>query len=552
MKVVLKHALALGALAGGVLVVPGAASLGGAVAAAEPSCPVPPADAVRFGFVGRYMAPLAEGSTATEETRGENVVYENSTMYVMNNGAIDVVDITNPAAPTLRHQLRLPGEPTSVAVNDGLVAVSVPATPKTDPGRVIFFRGTTKVGDVTVGALPDMVTFTHDGKLLAVANEGEPNSYGQPDSVDPEGSISVINTQPFRTNGALKGGTKAQPVETISFAEFNVGATRAGELPADVRIFGPGASVAQDIEPEYITIADDNRTAWVSLQENNALAQIDLRSKKVTKITALGYSDHSRPGFGFDASDQNGGKIDIAPHRTLGMYMPDGIATYSAGGQRFILTANEGDLRDWVGIVPNGDAEAARARSVADLSLFPEAGSNNDLGRLNVTTKFPATYNAAGKMTTLYSIGSRSFSVRGADGSLVWDSGDAFECITAATPGVVFNASNSNVTKKNRSDDKGPEPEIVITGKVGDRQLAFISLERVGGVMVYDVTNPAAPVFQQYLVSRDFSLKLDDPNNDSGPEGMAFVAAANSPTGRPLLLSGNEVSGTVAVFELAD
>lgn len=545
MKVVLKHALALGVLAGGVLVVPGAPSLGGSVSADEPGCSAFPADALRFGFVGHYSTPPMPGSV---ETRGENVVYEDSTMYVMNIGSIDVVDLSNPANPVFLHRLALPGEPTSVAVNGGLVAVSVPATPKTDRGRVVLFRGETQVGDVTVGALPDMVSFTPDGTLVAVANEGEPNSYNQADSVDPEGTISVINTQPFRTKAALKG-SNAQPVETISFTDFNAGGLRAGELPADVRIFGPNASVAQDLEPEYITIADDNRSAWVSLQENNALAHIDLRSKTVTKITALGYSDHSRPGWGFDASDRNRGVIDIAPRRTQGMYMPDGIASFSAAGQHFILTANEGDARDWVGINAKGE-EAARAKSVADPLLFPETTADDNLGRLNVTTQFPTTSNEAGKLTSLYSFGSRSFSVRAADGSLVWDSGDAFECITAETANVVFNANHSNNDLKNRSDDKGPEPEIVVTGKVGDRQLAFIGLERVGGVMVYDVTSPAAPVFQQYLVSRDFTRPGNDPTNDSGPEGMAFVAAADSPTGRPLLLSGNEISGTVAVFEL--
>ena len=526
----------------------------GLVSAAAPgqaaaSCPDgPPSGAVEAAFLGRYATDPAPNGSA--ETRAEIVAYEANRLYVMNIGRIDVVDVTNPADPQEVGSLPLPGEPTSVAVSGGLVAVSVPASPKTDPGRVLFFRDGKKVGDVTVGALPDMVAFTGDGALLAVANEAEPNSYGQADSVDPEGSVSVIVTQPFRTPAAGKKAqpTKAQPAETISFAGFNAGGPRHGELPGDLRLFGPGATVAEDLEPEYITIADDNRTAWVSLQENNALAKIDLKDRAVTAIHALGYSDHSQAGFGLDASDQ-GGVIDISTWPVRGLYMPDGITNFSAGGTRYVLTANEGDARDWPGISSNGE-EARRARSVADLAKFPDADVNTKLGRLNVTPFAPGlTTNGAGKLQELYSYGSRSFSVRTADGALVWDSGDAFECLTADALPANFNASNSNNTLKNRSDDKGPEPESVVTGKVGDRQLAFVALERIGGVMVYDVSDPEAPTFERYLVTREFVGSTVGP--DSGPEGMVFIPAAKSPTGQAILAVGHEVTGTVVFWELS-
>jgi hypothetical protein len=380
-----------------------------------------------------------------------------------------------------------------------------------------------------------------------VANEGEPNSYGQPDSVDPEGSVSVINTLPFRTPRFPSWLGQFFPTATISFTDFNVGGSRHAELPAGVRLFGPGASVAQDLEPEYISIADDTRTAWVSLQENNSLAELDLWSKRVVRIVPLGYSDHSRPGFALDASDQDGA-ISIANWPVKGMYMPDGIDNYRVGLRRYVVTANEGDARDWPGISSNGE-EARRARSVADLGLFPDADVNAKLGRVNVTPFAPAITSSAGKLTELYTYGTRSFSIRGADGSLVWDSGDAFECITAATFPANFNASNSNDTFDNRSDDKGPEPESVVVGRIGARQYAFVALERIGGVMVYDVTNPTAPVFQQYLTTRTFGAATVGP--DSGPEGMAFVPAWQSPTGKPMLAVGNEVTGTVVLWGLA-
>jgi hypothetical protein len=315
-----------------------------------------------------------------------------------------------------------------------------------------------------------------------------------------------------------------------------------------VRIFGPGATVAQDLEPEYITIADDNRTAWVSLQDNNALAQLDLRDKTVTRIDALGYADHNQPGHGIDASDRDDA-VNIANWPVQGMYMPDGIANYTVDGQRYVLTANEGDGRDWPGIIPGEDEETQRAASVADLSLFPEADDNAMLGRLNVTPLFPATTNAVGELTSLYSLGSRSFSVRSAAGTLVWDSGDAFECITALVFPDNFNSDHAENNFDNRNNHKGPEPETVIVGQVDGRQLAFIALERIGGVMVYDVTDPTAPVFQQYLHTREF---IDDTvGPDSGPEGLVFVPAADSPTRQPMLVAGHEVTGTVAIWSLA-
>ncbi len=522
----------------------------GSVTASVYACTTPaaPADALQFGFIGRFSA----GALPSGQTAAEIVAYEQNTLYVMSLGAVDVVDITDPAAPTRTSTISLPGDPTSVAVDDGLVAISVPAADKTLPGAVLFFAEGVQIGAVEVGALPDMVTITPDGKRLLVANEAEPNSYGAPGSVDPEGSISIIELKELRKSakevGKTRGGKPAQipEVVTISFSDFNIGGSRAAELPAGVRLFGPGSSVAQDLEPEYITVADDSKTAWVSLQENNALAILDLKKQRVSSIVALGTNDHSRPGFGIDASDQ-GGTIDIRNWPVQGMYMPDGIANYEVKGQPYVLTANEGDARDWPGVSSNGE-EARRARSVADLTLFPDASDNTKLGRLNVTPFAPASSGPTGKLTSLYSFGSRSFSIRSADGSLVWDSGDDFECLTASALPTRFNASNSNDTIKNRSDDKGPEPESVVVGSIGKRQYAFVGLERIGGAMVYDITDPAAPAFQQYLTTRTFGGAVVGP--DSGPEGMVFIPARQSPTHQPLLVYGNEVTGTVAIWGL--
>ena len=483
---------------------------------------------VRFDELGRYGTGV--------QAAAEIVAYDDDTLYVTSVGKIDIVDISDPTTPVKTGEIILPGDPTSVAVDDGLVAVSVPGTPLTSPGTVLFFRGSVPIGQATVGALPDMVTFTPDGKTVVVANEGEPNSYGQPDSIDPEGSISLIDTKTFNRR---RPGTPR--VRTITFTEFNVGQRRNRELPAGVRITGPNATVAQDLEPEYITISDDGRTAWVSLQENNALAILNLKSRRVDDIVALGTSDHAVAGFGFDASDRDS-RINIANWPVKGMYMPDGIANFKVRGKEYVVTANEGDAREYTGF-----ADVGRAASVADLAAIPAAANAAELGRLNVITAAPAMKNPAGKVTELYSLGSRSFSIRTADGDLVWDSGDDLEQIVSRTFPGNFNASNSNNDFDGRSDDKGPEPENVVVGKIDRRQYAFVGLERIGGVMVYDVTDPTAPVFQQYLTTRIFPASAGGTvGPDSGPEGLVFVPATRKR--QALVIVGNEVTGTVNIF----
>jgi DNA-binding beta-propeller fold protein YncE len=521
---------------------------------------------VATSFVGRYSTGLTQDQIDDEITSAEIVAIDGSTLYVLDDTDVDVVDVSTPGTPTRTGSLPLPGSPTSVAVSDGLVAVSVPAEDKTEPGQVLFFQGTTLVGVVGVGSLPDIVTFTPDGKTLLVANEGEPNSYRQADSVDPEGSISVIQSAPFRAPGRFKA---KQPLvkaadDTIDFTDFNVGGARHSELSPGVRIFGPGATVAQDLEPEYITLSADGRTAWVSLQENNAIARIDVRARRVTSIAALGTVDHSLPGNGLDPSDRDGG-VAIANWPVQGMFMPDGIAAARIGGADYALTANEGDARDWPGITPN-DEEVQRARSIADPAAFPQAARPSgtstptnaqldaQLGRLRVSPFGPGQPISANpgidKLTTLYSFGTRSFSIRDAAGNLVWDSGDDLECLTADQNPAWFNADNAEDVFDVRSDDKGPEPEAVAVGQVDGATLAFVALERIGGVVVYDISDPTAPVFHRYLQSRTFGASGAAAQADSGPEGMVFVPAAQSPNGEALLFVGNEVTGSVAIWQI--
>jgi len=407
-----------------------------------------------------------------------------------------------------------------------LVAVAVQGHVKTDPGTVVFLTpGGNVVRTVTVGSLPDMVVFTPDGTRLLVANEGEPDCYdnaaeGVSGCTDPAGSVSVIDVVPRKN---------LLPVSTIGFDDI--------EVPAGVRIFGPHATPAQDLEPEYIAVSENGRTAWVTLQENNAVAVLDLSSLTVSAIIPLGYKDHGQVGMGLDPSDRDAG-INIRPWAgVMGMYQPDAIARFSVDGETYLVTANEGDARDY-----EGYAEEERARNIASLSGIAGVTDNAQLGRLTVTLAPPD-----GDTDHLYAFGARSFSVRrGDDGSLVWDSGDQLEQRTAAALPEFFNSTNDENNFENRSDNKGPEPEGVAVGSIGGVTYAFIGLERVGGVMVYDVSNPAAPQFVQYLVNRDFAS--DPVGPDSGPEVIRFVEPADSPTGRPLIVVANEVTGTVSLY----
>jgi len=474
-------------------------------------------------------------------------------LFVVNgaNGTVDVLDLSAPGSPKRVGTISvgsMGAAVNSVAVHDGLVALAIEAAPKTSPGTVAFYNAADLklVNSVKVGALPDMLVFTPDGSKVLVANEGEPSGYGVEGAVDPEGSISIITVN--------RGG--APSVASADFKSFN--GQEAALRAQGIRIFGPGASAAQDFEPEYITVSDDGRTAWATLQENNAIATIDVAAARITSVKPLGFKNHNVAGMGLDASDEDGGantnsgspSVKIAPQPVKGMYLPDAIASYSVDGVRYLITANEGDARaDWPGF---NEETRVRAHCTAgmDPAVFPDAANlilDSNLGRLRITTTpngGSTGKNAAGQCTELYAFGARSFSIWNTDITRVYDSGDEFEQRTKALPNVKFNASNDNNELDGRSASKGPEPEGVVVGKFGAKTYAFIGLERVGGVMVYDVSKPSAASFVTYLNTRDGD------KGDLGPEGLTLIPADKSPNGKPLLIVGNEVSGTTAVMQI--
>jgi hypothetical protein len=476
------------------------------------------------------LSSIGNSTTAANNFGSEIPTYDPASrrLFVTGpNNRLDIADISNPASP-----IRLPSIDlssygagvNSVAIKNGIVAVAMEASTITNNGSVVFFdtNGVFQ-SQVTVGALPDMLTFTPDGNRVLVANEGEAAN-----GVNPDGSVSIID---------LSAGVLNPTVNTATFTGFN-GQENALRNQG-VRIF-PSQTVSQDVEPEYITVSEDGTSAWVSLQENNAIAIVDIVNAQVTSILPLGAKDFNAPGNGLDASDRDGG-VNINNWPVFGLYQPDTIATVTVAGQTYLITANEGDTRN-------------EARRVSNLTLDPNAFPNaaelqlaQNLGRLDVSSI--DGLNDQGQYSQLFAYGGRSFSIWNVTNGLsqVFDSGDDFEQILAGfsanplTPSI-FNSDGTPGSFDSRSDNRGPEPEGLAVGTVGNRLYSFVGIERAGGFMVYDITNPSNPFFVDYI--NDWQL------GDISPEGLLFIPAADSPNGTPLLIVANEVSRNLVIYSV--
>ncbi|MDO5689315.1 MAG: choice-of-anchor I family protein [Tissierellia bacterium] len=406
---------------------------------------------------------------------------------------------------------------TSIAVGgEDVVAIALQSAEYTENGAIILLDdGGNYVKHFEAGVQPDMVTFSQDKAYVFTANEGEPREgYGE-NTTDPKGSVTIVN---------LGDGT----VNTLDFTAFD---DKRAELVEKGVILKKDAAVSEDLEPEYIAAAQDGSFAYVSLQENNAIATIDYAKGEVLSIDGLGFKDHSKEENAIDVNRDD--QIIIKTEPLYGINMPDAVATYTVGGKNYVVTANEGDGREW----GEGDNEYLNEVDLGGYKKDIVVIATEDYEEGNFET---------GKN---YLFGARSFSIYEAETmKQVYDSGSDFERITGALLPDYFNISNDNLTLDHRSSKKGPEPEGVITGEIGDRIYAFIGLERIGGVMMYDVTDPSAPIYIEYLNTREFT---DDIAGDVAPEGLDFISEEQSPTGKPLVLVANEVSGTVSVLEIS-
>ena len=492
--------------------------------------------------------------------------FDTAALVKDNEGVISATNLTSVITLPLNDNTQ--GDANSIAIdeNNNLLAVAMAAESTGDEGQIAFYdiSGDSPVfiKNVTVGFLPDMVTFTHDGAKAVVANEGEPSGDY---SVDPEGSISIIDI----TNNVI-----ADTAINIDFKAYN---NKQTELEAQGVVFANpngrtingnliNTTVAMDLEPEYVSISKDNKYAYVSIQENNALAIVNLQDNSL-ELKGLGFKDWS--SLQLDASDKDGGVNFKSYPGLYGMYQPDTISSFSWKGANFIVTANEGDAREY--FFDTADEADCIAKGgldydeddgclayidesrVEDLTLAANFdylnNDDDDIGRLKVTT-IKGDTNNDGQYESLYGYGARSFTIWDSNGLVVFDSGDDIARITASVHGESFNNNEDENNGDSRSDDKGAEPEALAIGKIDDRTFAFIGLERMGGIMAYDITNPYNVQFEDYFYNRGL-IKGANITGDLAPEGMVFVSAEQSATGNPLLIVGNEISGSIAVWEIA-
>ncbi|MEH7235611.1 choice-of-anchor I family protein [Bacillus sp. JJ1562] len=446
--------------------------------------------------------------------------------------SINIADVVN--SDTFAY-----GDLTSIDINSSkdIIVAAVQDADYTKNGKIVVMNPEGEIQKTfDAGVQPDMVKITSNGKYILSANEGEPREGLQGD--DPEGSITIVET----TSGK---------VTHLTFDDTSV-------IDDDVHIRNNGKKedASKDFEPEYIAVSKDGKKAYVSLQENNAIATIDIKKGKVLSVKSLGYKDHSVAGNELDAA--RNGEIDIERLPILGAYMPDGIEHVTIRGVDYLITANEGDATEW----PEDDSDFINVADFEDVkdsitlntslfkgmtaedaqAAFDRMKSSKDYKKLEVLTD---RGNDA-----IYTLGGRSFSIWKADTmELVYDSGSDFETITAERLPEVFNWSNDDDELDKRSAKKGPEPEDVKVGMIGNQVYAFVGLERIGGVMTYNITDPQNPQFADYINSRDFS-QFQAIAGDVSPEGLEFIPHNESPTGNPLVLVGNEVSGTVSVNEI--
>ena len=482
--------------------------------------PIQPAEAIVPEDIATFteIASIDLGAA----TAAEISAYDPSTkkLFVVSNDGgtkVEVLDLS--AYPTLTKSKTLlyPNNAgiNSVAVNNGLLAIALNGITPQSNGDIIVLKTSTleEVKKIVVGAMPDMVTFSPDGNYIISANEGEPNDAY---TIDPVGSISIIDVK------------NNYPVKTLDFAGFE--SSRTALVAAGLRIYGVNAdgskaSFVQDIEPEYVAVAADSKKAYVTLQENNAVAEVDLIAGAITKIIPLGVRDISLAENAFDVSDKDS-KKQLATWPIKAYYLPDAISHFHVNDNNYLALANEGDTRGWTGF-----NEEVRVKDlILDPVKFPNAATlklDANLGRLTVT-KANGDTDGDSDFDELFSTGGRSVSIINAT------TGQLISVIGKDLEQRVIDAGKYD---DDRSDNKGVEVEGVTVAQVNGRTLAFIGMERVDHIAIYDLTFPSAPKFVQLFATGD------------APEGLMFVKAKDSPNGRSLLIVSNEDDGTVKFFQ---
>lgn len=410
-------------------------------------------------------------------------------------------------------------------------------------GKILLYStGGEYIDAANVGNLPDMVKFI-DGTTLISANEGEPASDY---SIDAEGSISIIK---------LANNKSVKEVTTLGFNDVT--------LEGDVRI-KPDSTIAQDLEPEYVAVSEDGKTAWVSLQENNAVAIVNVEKQSIEKVKSLGKVEWA--GKKVDISDDGiANPTTDAPKNIFALYMPDTMVSYTVNGVDYFISANEGDDREY-----DAWEDLAKANKLDLSDALQSDILDTDMKKLRVLTDLGQDEN--GIYNELYMTGTRSFTIWDADANVVFDSGSIIEEMLALDYSRTFNTRVDDTDDADdiaelkedgvsyemvgdtayfwegvdaRSLKKGAEPEALAIATIENKTFAYVGLEKQGGFMVFDITAPKQTQFVQHF--NDINYKALPPQaGDLAPEGMVTFAQNDS----NYLAVANELSSTVALFEI--
>lgn len=483
--------------------------------------------------------------------------------FVLNNlkSKATSIDVGKKLKPENGKEFKV-GAINSLSIVGNLMAVAIENKKAQKSGAILFYRldsngSATKLHAVKAGAMPDMVKITPDGKYALSADEGEPSGDYKN---DPEGTVTLVK---------IDSGTPEKTSRQLNFHEVNIPDEVIIKASIKESAANPSAELSKDLEPEYVAVSEDSKIAWVSLQENNALAIIDLtvNEPKIDKVVSLGFKDHGQEVNKLDGNkDDNKGKLST--HEGLyGIYMPDTIVSYTLNGKHYVLSANEGDSRKYRYREKSKKGEKKKKKKTSYINEVkikdlkkPLADSIKHLKKplKNLKVHSELGLSADDKYEKLYAFGARSFSIWDENGSQVYDSGSILEQeILKATP-KFFNTNHKRLKLDNRSDDKGPEPEAIEVAKIKGKYIAFVGLERQGGFMVFDVSDTSDVKFISFINNRNFKAKLKkkggykNPSKagDLGPESIKFVAAKDSAIGKPLLIVANEVSGSTSVYKI--
>ncbi len=483
------------------------------------------------------------------------------------NGArntIDVYDIKDPTKPVRVNRVELKPygtDVTSVAAGKDVIVAAVhraetfsaSGVPTTPTGVLVVMdaNGNVLSSPDLKGVLPDSVTFTPSGEIALVAIEGQPvcakddvsttaneaTDYSK--AVDPEGGVSIVDL----------ATPKDPKVSFVSFSKFGVAEMRAKGLALSKVV----NSVSKDFEPEYIVALNDDK-AYVTIQEANGLGVLDVASKDWIEIRKA--QETKLSNVAMDTSDRDSGKGPRNYQNVVGAGQPDAIAGFKIGSGDYLITANEGDAREYSCL--NDDLRGSSLK--VDGRRFPEwktLSSSAELGRSKVNPN-AGDKDGDGDIDTIHLRGSRSMTIF-RNGVPIWDSGELLEKIQIEALGVAnINGSHSlssdkstvNFVGQDRSDDKGSEPEGVAAGKVGDSRIAILGLERMSALVVFDVTTPRSPQFVKWMQMLPITATPAAQATAWSPEGVIFIPAEKSPNGKALFITSYELSGSLTIHQI--